>query len=466
MKRIWILAFAFYLQGCEFLGVTDYTTMTLHEEAEEDADTIATPSSSASTADSTGSPSSTDAITIDTIILNASTLSLKPGQMGQLKLDVTLSNQSRYSNVSTRLDTPYGLQTDVMWFSNNSEVVTVSSSGKLTGITPGTTTVKASLYNESVLATVTVAEESHELVSLAFTQTYSQTSNALPRTLTFNATIDNGTLYTNLSAQALQDLTGEAVIFDSSNTSAAIIDENGVFMPLANGETTFIANCDEAITSLTLQIKGFDETAEATDDLAEEAETTNPSEDPDDILDRFLNANDILTLAIGEDGGFGSTNFPDVAYGAPVSSRTDVVSLGRGGEVTIELNGYVIVDGPGNDFTVFENAFTGWSEPAYVSVSADGVTYFTFSCDPWDGDALYVGCAGIAEVNYSSLESDYWDDSLSGGDSFDLADLGLDSARFIKITDADACPDPAVCVANVAGFDLDALAIVNGANVE
>lgn len=466
MKRFWILAFAFCLQSCEFLGVSDYTTTVLSEEATVDGDTTATPSSSASATDSTEVASSTSDITIDTITLNASTLSLKPGQTGQLKLDVTLTNQSYYRNIATRLNTPYGLQTDVMWFSNDSEVVTVSSSGKLIGIALGSTTVKASLYNKSVLATITVAEENLEIASLAFTQTYSQTSDATPRTLTFNATFNDDKVYTNLRVEALQSLTGDEITFESSNPTAAIIDENGVFTPLANGETMLTAECGEAMTSLSLQIKGFDAAAEAADDLAEETESADPSEDPTDISDRFLNSNDILTLTVGEDGGFGSTNFPDVAYGAPVASRTDVVSLGVGGEVTIELKDYIIVDGSGNDFTVFENAFTGWSEPAYVSVSADGSTYFTFSCDPWDAGGLYDGCAGITEVNYSSLESDYWDDSLSGGDSFDLADFGLDSARFIKITDADACPTPSICVSNTAGFDLDALAIVNGMNDE
>lgn len=464
MKKIYLLALAFCLPACEFLGVSDDTTTVLLDDASQAADSTATPSESAATTSETND----DTITIDTVTLNAETLTLDLGQVGQLKLDVTLTNDSHYRGVATSLTTPYGLQTEVKWFSNNADVVTVSDSGKLTAVGYGSTTVKASVYNKSALATITVAEETRELIGLAFTQTYSQTSSEAPQTLSLSATFAEGILYSNLSAADLAALTGKTVTFASSDLAIATIDESGTFTPLANGATVFTASCGDFTATLALTVKGF-----ATDTAGLSAEESAPdetliiaTEEPDDITDRFLNDNDTLTLVIGEDGGFGSTNFPDIAYGAPNASRTNVVSLGLGGEVTIELGGFVIVDGAGPDFTVFENAFTGWAEPAYVSVSADGVTYHTFPCDPWDDAGLYAGCAGVTEVTYSSLESDYWDATLSGGDSFDLADLGLESASFVKITDADACPNPVVCVADKAGFDLDAVAIVNGVNQE
>src|SRR5262249_57165201 len=77
---------------------------------------------------------------------------------------------------------------------------------------------------------------------------------------------------------------------------------------------------------------------------------------------------------------------------------------GLGGSVVLEF-GEAIVDGPGPDFTVFENAFltrgavTGipYAEPATVSVSADGEHFVAFPC-ALDEDPYYPGCAGVYPV--------------------------------------------------------------------
>jgi hypothetical protein len=56
------------------------------------------------------------------------------------------------------------------------------------------------------------------------------------------------------------------------------------------------------------------------------------------------------------------------------------------------------------------------------------------------------------------------DPTVSGGDSFDLADVGLDWAAYVRITDPGAAiPDPGNMIppGNNAGFDLDAIAAVH-----
>jgi len=53
------------------------------------------------------------------------------------------------------------------------------------------------------------------------------------------------------------------------------------------------------------------------------------------------------------------------------------------------------------------------------------------------------------------------DAALSGGDAFDLAELGLERARFVKIQDVSG-----LGAAPSAGFDLDAVGIVNAERVE
>lgn len=199
-----------------------------------------------------------------------------------------------------------------------------------------------------------------------------------------------------------------------------------------------------------------------------ETETTAPSVEattpvPEAAInpeDYFLSANDVFTFTVGERASYGSI---ENTYSLPDGSRGNVLSFGNGGELTIELNDYIIVDGDGPDFIIFENPFTGWTERAQVAVSEDGVTYTIFSCDAFDAEGIYAGCAGVTEINYSSNPDDMRDPTLSGGDVFDLADVGITQARFIRITDMNTCYPDFICT-TTAGFDFDGLAIANGVN--
>jgi len=136
----------------------------------------------------------------------------------------------------------------------------------------------------------------------------------------------------------------------------------------------------------------------------------------------------------------------------------DVASLGNGGSIVVAFAGNGIVDGPGVDFVVFENPFeTGnsvFAELATVSVSLDGVSWQEFSCDttepPW-GD-----CAGYNPVHLAGMDGPF-DADTAGGDGFDLAKIGVDEARYVRIVDrADLDGVDGV-------FDLDAVGIVNPA---
>ena len=64
----------------------------------------------------------------------------------------------------------------------------------------------------------------------------------------------------------------------------------------------------------------------------------------------------------GTSGGFQQAELPGVVLGPPAEpglfvGSTDVVSLGLEGVIVLRFDDNVIVDGPGVDFTVFENAF-------------------------------------------------------------------------------------------------------------
>ncbi len=171
----------------------------------------------------------------------------------------------------------------------------------------------------------------------------------------------------------------------------------------------------------------------------------------------------VTELSYGPGQDHGRDQMPDVVMGAPhgageTQGSLHVVSLGNGGVIGVAFDGNAIVDGPGVDFVVFENAFavgTGvFAELATVSVSDDGETWHTFPCTAVD--APYGSCAGHTPVH---LESDATsvDPDSAGGDGFDLADLGVSRARFVRIEDR---PD----LDGFSGvFDLDAVGIVNAA---
>jgi len=189
--------------------------------------------------------------------------------------------------------------------------------------------------------------------------------------------------------------------------------------------------------------------------------------------ERFVTS--VVSFHPGPCAGFGASLLPGIVTGAPVgagsrSGGLDVLSLGTGGEIVVAFEPFAIIDGPGPDFVVFENAFWvgGNSErPAAdlgeVSVSDDGVTWRPFSCNT-QASASYGTCAGWRPVFSAPTNAiSPFNTEQAGGDAFDLADLGITRARFVKIRDlaSVACPESAKGSFVTAGFDLDAIALVH-----
>ena len=164
---------------------------------------------------------------------------------------------------------------------------------------------------------------------------------------------------------------------------------------------------------------------------------------------------------------------PEKAIGKAVGTSYDIVSLGRGGEITMTF-GSSIFDGVGDDFAVFENSFNDtFLELGYVEVSSDGINFFRF-----DNDSLTPGPVGgfgaVDPTNITGLASKY---RQGYGTPFDLADLagttGLDiyDIGYVKIVDiigdgtyldtsGDIIYEPYPTVGS-AGFDLDAIGVIN-----
>ena len=206
-----------------------------------------------------------------------------------------------------------------------------------------------------------------------------------------------------------------------------------------------------------------------------------------------LHPDRVTELTVGDGGGFNADLLPDVVLGPPrggglFAGSNDVVSLGRGGSITLAFTEAAIVDGPGPDLIVFENAFltaagtltgTPFAEPATVAVSANGVDFVAFPCDMADADGFFPGCAGIFPVFANADDPSAPDPAMptgvgigalvgvpistpppagAGGDAFDLAQIGMASARFVRIVSG---PGALPAFEGKAGFDLDAIIALN-----
>lgn len=188
-------------------------------------------------------------------------------------------------------------------------------------------------------------------------------------------------------------------------------------------------------------------------------------------------ADGVASFVAGGNGGHQSELLPGIAVGPPygggaLAGSVDVVSLGNDGSITLSFDDNVIVDGPGPDFRVFENPFGNQSsgqtfvEVGIVSASADGVTFVPFSYDA----ATFAGLAGVTPVYSTPANGIDPRTPDAGGDAFDLATIGLASARFVRIQDPGAAvADPGnafpVPGPGKSGFDLDAIVAVNSREV-
>lgn len=177
---------------------------------------------------------------------------------------------------------------------------------------------------------------------------------------------------------------------------------------------------------------------------------------------------ELLDFSPGPGAGYGQERLPDIVLGPPqghgaLQGSLDVLSLGAGGSITLGFGGCEVVDGPGPDLLVFENPFWAAGDPqrvfaelGEVSVSQDGESWHSFACDP-SPEGSWGGCAGWTPTQDFATDSlQTLDPEICGGDSFDLAQLGLDRALYLKIRDISGQGG-----APSAGFDLDAVGLIH-----
>ena len=180
-------------------------------------------------------------------------------------------------------------------------------------------------------------------------------------------------------------------------------------------------------------------------------------------------ATSVVSFTPGPGPTTGQAEMPEIVLGPPKGGGAsegslDDATLGNGGSITLGFAPSVIVDGEGPDFIVFENPFDVDGDPkkpfaelATVAVSDDGQNFQSFPCTATAYP--YGSCAGWHPVFANPDENtiDPTDPAVAGGDAFDLADLGISQARYVRITDRVDLTGPN------GTFDLDAVSIVHAA---
>ena len=171
---------------------------------------------------------------------------------------------------------------------------------------------------------------------------------------------------------------------------------------------------------------------------------------------------------------------PALALGPASGISTDVVVLGRGGRITLDL-GRAVADGEGADIAIWENGILGgdllFGELAFIEASSNGTDFARFPTTTERRDAVgpfesfnpadYAGFAGLhpagtgTAFDLSRLEND----PLVTSGAVDLS-----AVRYVRIVDiigdgreldseGNAIYDP-YPTTGTAGFDLDGVAIL------
>ncbi len=148
---------------------------------------------------------------ISSVSLNASKLSLKPGE----SYSITASVLPDYATNKT-----------VTWSSSNTSVATISN-GKVTAVAAGTSTITAKAGNKSATCSITVYNPTVEVSGLSLNKTSLSLVTGGTETLSATVTPSNAT--------------NKTVTWSSSDSSVAKVDNNGNITAVAVGKTTITA---------------------------------------------------------------------------------------------------------------------------------------------------------------------------------------------------------------------------------
>lgn len=169
-----------------------------------------------------------EVVKVESLSLNSTSMTLVEGDSQSLMATVSPSTATNKK---------------VIWSSSNSSVVTVDDRGTVTAIAPGTATITAKSDDGGKTATCTVTVNSKviSVESVSLDKTTAEITEG--ETLTLTATIkpDNAT--------------NKKVIWSSSNSSVATVDEGGTITAIASGSASITAKTEDGGKTATCSVK-------------------------------------------------------------------------------------------------------------------------------------------------------------------------------------------------------------------
>jgi hypothetical protein len=181
------------------------------------------------------------------------------------------------------------------------------------------------------------------------------------------------------------------------------------------------------------------------------------------------------------------------ALGPATGDQFDITGLGElnataltggasPGRITITFDPWLVSDGPGADFAVFENGFTGFMELAFVEVSSDGQNFARFPAASLTTNSVPAYTPFDPTDVFNLAGKHHNNNGESWGTPFDLRQLAshplvinqrvrLDAIRHVRLVDipgrgdfidASGRPiyDPWPTFAS-GGFDLEAVGMIH-----
>jgi len=190
-----------------------------------------------------------------------------------------------------------------------------------------------------------------------------------------------------------------------------------------------------------------------------------------------------LGLQSVSDSSLGVANVGTAESVEGPATGLSILSLGDGGSAIMQFSN-PIINGAGPDFAVFENSFSNsFLELAFVEVSSDGLNYVRFPASSLTQTSTQVGSFGELETTkLNNLAGKYIGNY---GTPFDLEELkghpslDVDAVTHVKIIDVvgsidslygskdsagNFINDPWPTPFGSAGFDLDAIGVINSAS--
>ena len=324
-------------------------------------------------------------------------------------------------------------------------------------------------------AMTSVNDESSSIYNIGVGIWHNKTEIEGPTQLYLTVNLKSGEKIVDLTTSFTDPQTNETspIHWGVSDQSLAFIDDGARLIPAGDAYVMITANLLDKTDSIVVHVINryvppLGSTSEDTSDSDSFEETEDNEWPPAGFTTCNGHATAVVSFLPGTGAGFGSSSLPDIVLGPPqgngdLAGSTHVVSFGTNGEIILDLGECLLADGPGVDLIVFENTFFIGGDPldpyvelGVVGVSQDGGDFVEFPCS--SEEYPYSGCAGWHPV-YSSPSNDIspFDIEDAGGDQFDLSEIGVDMARYVRIRDLEG-EGFGISI----GFDLDAIAIVNG----